>query len=287
MLIRFFLISLFAIASNIFSQDRSVMEKFESKTHEYNSTYIQYRFFNPEIEDGQVYPLILTLHGSGERGSDNEIQITANKLATIWVETQNQNEHPCFVIAPQCPKDNRWVDSNWDLDTFDFKLLTISNELSAVSDLLKKIIDDYPVDRSRIYITGLSMGGFGSWYMLLKHPTLFAAAIPICGAGDPNLACSIEHIPIWNFHGDIDKSVNVEGSRLMMSALENCKNDILLIPSPNSKEILINEEIRNKIIQSNLIYTEYKGKGHSIWDGTYENPLVRDWLFSKRLRELM
>lgn len=287
MLVRFFFISLFAIASNIFSQDKSVMEKFESKTHEFNSTYLPYRFFSPEIEDGQVYPVILALHGSGERGNDNETQINANKLATIWVEAENQNDHPCFVIAPQCPKNNRWVDSNWDLDTFDFKLLTISNELSAFSDLLKKVVNDYPVDRARIYITGLSMGGFGTWYMLLKHPSLFAAAIPICGAGDPNLACSIEHIPIWNFHGDIDKSVNVEGSRLMMSALENCKNDILLIPNPNSKEIIKNEETRNNILNSNLIYTEYKGKSHSIWNETYENPLVREWLFSKRLRDLM
>lgn len=287
MLIRLFLISLFAIASNIFSQDRSVIEKFESKTHEFNSTYLPYRFFSPEIEHGQVYPVILALHGSGERGNDNETQINANKLAIIWVEAENQNDHPCFVIAPQCPKDNRWVDSNWDLDTFDFKLLTISNELSAVSDLLKKVVNDYPVDSSRIYITGLSMGGFGTWYMLLKHPTLFAAAIPICGAGDPNLACSIEHIPVWNFHGDIDKSVNVEGSRLMMSALENCKNDILLIPNPSSKEINKNKEIRNNILKSNLIYTEYKGKSHSIWNETYENSLVREWLFSKRLREVM
>ena len=287
MLTRFFLISLFSIASTNFSQNNSIMKKFDFKTHESNSTSIPYRFFCPEVEDGQVYPLILALHGSGERGSDNEAQIHANKLATVWVENKNQKEYPSFVIAPQCPKDNKWVDSNWDLDTFDFKSLTISNELAAVSDLLQIVIDKYPVDKRRIYITGLSMGGFGTWYMLLKHPKLFAAAIPICGAGDPNFACNIENIPIWNFHGNIDKSVSVEGSRLMMNALEKCKNDLLLIPDPNSKKILESEEMKNKIFTSNLIYTEYKGKGHSVWDETYENPLVREWLFSKRLRKIM
>ncbi len=273
----------FLISSVIFSQDESVMDKFEYRTHTFKTTSIPYRFFAPSQKKNQLYPLIIALHGAGERGSDNEAQIKYHKLATVWAEPVNQIKHPCFVIAPQCPKNNRWVDADWDQDAFDFRSTPISNELETVNNLIETIIKKYPVDKNRIYVTGLSMGGFGTWYMLMKYQSRFAAAIPMSGAGDPKMACEISHIPIWNFHGDMDKAVPVEGSRLMIKALGKCRDKALFIPNLNSKEVLGNKELTNKIMSSNLIYTEYKGKGHVIWKESYDNPLVREWLFSKRL----
>lgn len=272
------------ISSIGLSQDESIMKQFKYRIHTFDTTSIPYRFFAPLQKGNEKYPLIIALHGAGERGNDNKAQIKYHKLATIWAEAANQASHPCFVVAPQCPKNNRWVDTDWDQNTFDFKPTSISNELAAVNDLIEEIIQKYPIDKNRIYVTGLSMGGFGTWYMLMKYPKRFAAAIPMSGAGDPKMACEISHIPIWDFHGDIDKAVPVEGSRLMIKALGKCGNKALLVPDPNSNDVLGNKDLAKKIMNSNLIYTEYKGKGHVIWKESYENPLVREWLFSKRLK---
>lgn len=266
-----------------FSQDELIMKQFEYKTHTFNTTHISYRFYLPSQKENELYPLIITLHGAGERGNDNEAQIKHHQLATVWVDSINQANHPCFVIAPQCPQNNKWVDADWNLNTFDFKGTPISNELAAVNDLIEIAINKYPIDKKRIYISGLSMGGFGTWYMLMKYPNLFAAAIPMSGAGDPKMACEIGHIPIWNFHGDIDKAVPVEGSRLMLEAISKCAGEVLMITNPNSNKVLENEELTQKIMSSNVIYTEHKDRGHVIWKESYENSLVREWLFSKRL----
>jgi predicted peptidase len=272
------------ISSISFSQVESLMKRFKYQTHTFNTNSIPYRLFIPSQKGNEVYPLIIALHGAGERGNDNEAQIKYHQLATVWVDSNNQSTHPCFVIAPQCPKNNRWVDADWNLNTFDFKSTPISNELETVSNLIEKTIKKFPIDKNRIYITGLSMGGFGTWYMLIKYPNRFAAAIPMSGAGDPNMACEISHIPIWNFHGDADKTVPVEGSRSMIDALGKCSVKSLVIPDPNSDNVLENPALKKEIINNNLIYTEYKNKGHVIWKESYENPAVREWLFSKTLK---
>ncbi len=283
---RIFIVILFLMINSIgFSQDELIMKQFKYETHTFDTTSIPYRFFVPSQKENELYPLIIALHGAGERGNDNEAPIKYHKLATVWAESINQAEHPCFVIAPQCPKNNRWVDADWSQNTFDFKSTPISNELAAVNDLIEKTIKKYPIDINRIYITGLSMGGFGTWYMLMKYPKRFAAAIPMSGAGDPQMACEISHIPIWNFHGDVDTAVPVKGSRLMIEVLGKCDDKVLLIPDPNSNEVFENKELANKIMKSDLIYTEYKDKGHVIWKESYDNPLVREWLFSKRLKK--
>lgn len=274
---------LFLVNSVGFSQEGLIMKQFEYKIHKVDTTSIPYRFFTPSQNGNELYPLIISLHGAGERGSDNEVQIKYHRLATVWTDSINQANHPCFVIAPQCPKDNKWVDVNWKLPTFDFESTPISNELKSVNDLIERTIKEYPIDKKRIYITGLSMGGFGTWYILMKYPKLFAAAIPMSGAADPKMACEIKHIPIWNFHGDIDRAVPVEGSRLMIEAISKCGNKALMVPVPNSNEMLENEQLIQKIMSSDLIYSEYKDKGHVIWKESYENPLVREWLFSKKL----
>lgn len=283
MRIMFILSLILLISSFSFSHDSLIMKQFKYETHTLDTTSIPYRLFIPSQKENELYPLIIALHGAGERGNDNEAPIKYHKLATVWAELINQAEYPCFVIAPQCPKSNKWVDADWSQNTFDFKSTLISNELDAVNDLIEKTIKKYPVDRSRIYITGLSMGGFGTWYMLMKYPKQFAAAIPMSGGGDPQMACEISHIPIWNFHGDVDTAVPVEGSRLMVEAISKCGNKALMVPTPNSNKSLENELLIKNIMSSNLIYTEYKDKGHVIWKESYENHLVREWLFSKRL----
>jgi len=276
----FFFIVLFT-TQVLYSQETNLTDKFGFYSHTFDTTTIPYRLFIPNVDKGKTQPLIITLHGAGERGNNNKKHIELHGLATVWVDSANQKKHPCFVVAPQCPEENRWVDVDWRFDKYDFSKTPISNELATVSDLIDSLIAKYPIDKKRIYITGLSMGGFGSWYLLMKYPDRFAAAIIMSGAADPQMACKIKEIPVWDFHGDKDKAVPVEGSRNMIKAISDCGKDILLISNPNNKIFLEGDAEIKRILSSKHLYTEYAGKGHVIWKESYNNFLVREWLFSK------
>lgn len=280
----FFTIILLSISTFIYSQEIDLMNKFESYIHAMDTTTIPYRFFAPENISDEKIPLVIALHGAGERGDDNQKHIQYHSLATVWVDSINQQEHSCFVVAPQCPKENKWVDINWGSNSYDFRSTPISNELAAVNDLIDSLIAQHPIDKNRIYITGLSMGGFGSWYLLMNNPNRFAAALIFSGAADPEMACDIKEIPIWNFHGDIDSAVPVLGSRNMVRAISNCGKEVLLIADPNNKSFWDSEYKATRILSSTHIYTEYKDKGHVIWSESYNNWHVREWMFSKRLK---
>jgi predicted peptidase len=260
------------------------MNKFGTFTHVSDTTTIPYRFFVPDNYNNELLPLIIALHGSGERGIDNQKQIEFHRLATVWVDSTNQVEHPCFVIAPQCPENNRWVDTDWKQNEYNFDSTSISNELATVINLIDSLVSQHPIDTNKIYLTGLSMGGYGSWYLLMNNPQRFAAAIIMSGSADPTKACKIKDIPIWNFHGDQDIAVPVEGSRNMINAISNCGEDILLISDPNNKVFWNSESKVSRILSSKHIYTEYKDKGHVIWKESYNNWFVREWLFSKRIK---
>lgn len=280
-----FIIVLFLLSfSTIFSQEIELMNKFDFRSHTVDTTTIPYRFFKPEVKNNSLLPLVIALHGAGERGNDNQKQMEFHRLATVWVDSLNQLEHPCFVIAPQCPKEQKWVDIDWGSEKYNFQLTPISNELATVSSLIDSLIEHYPIDKNRVYITGLSMGGFGSWYLLINNPNRFAAAIIFSGASDPEMASKIKNIPIWNFHGDVDTAVPVEGSRNMIKAISNCGKDVLLISDPNNKSFWDSEFKTNRIHSSAHIYTEYKDKGHVIWSESYSNWHVREWMFSKKTK---
>ncbi len=186
-----------------------------------------------------------------------------------------------FVVAPQCPENNRWVDTEWEQNEYNFDSTQISNELETVINLIDSLVIKYPIDTNRIYLTGLSMGGYGSWYLLMNNPKRFTAAIIMSGSADPQKACTIKDIPIWDFHGDKDIAVPVEGSRNMMSAISNCGEEVLLISNPNNNTFWNSDKKVSHILSSKHIYTEYKGKGHVIWAESYNNWFVREWLFSK------
>jgi len=282
---RIFIILMLLSFYSMFAQENELINRFGSFSHTMDSTTIPYRMFVPENIKNEKLPLVISLHGSGERGNDNQKQIELHRLATVWVETENQKEHPCFVIAPQCPLENRWVDTDWTQDKYDFQNTPISNELATVISLIDSIVANFPIDESRIYVTGLSMGGFASWYLLMNNPNRFAAAIIMSGSADPQMACEIKEIPIWNFHGDVDLSVPVGGSRNMINAISNCGKDVLLISDPNNSDFLNNDSIVKRIMDSKHIYTEYKDKAHVIWQESYDNWLVREWLFSKRMEK--
>ena len=150
---------------------------------------LNYLLFLPESYNNDQetnWPLILFLHGIGERGNDLELL----KIHGIPKIVEKEKKFPFIAISPQCPADYDWRDG-------------IMQE--TLLELLEKTLNNYRVDKDRVYITGLSMGGYGTWALATKRPDLFAAAVPICGGGDPSTASLLKNLPIWVFHGARDK----------------------------------------------------------------------------------
>lgn len=205
--------------------------------------------YDPE----QRYPLVLALHGAGGRGTDNRGR--GIKTGQVLRQDKSQQTYPCFVLFPQCPTQNKWVDVSWGKGSYDFSETPISDQLQQAHAILQQVIETYPVDRRRLYITGQSMGGFGTWDMILRFPDLFAAAVPICGAGDPQEAKRIAHLPIWTFHGAKDGAIPVQASRDMVAALKEAG--------------------------SSIRYTEYPEVGHNAWDPACAEPELFAWLFAQ------
>jgi len=213
-----------------------------------------YRIMPPgEVESGKTYPLVVFFHGAGERGDDNTKQLV-HGMADFASEA-NRRQYPCYVVAPQCPNNQQWVDTPWTLDAHAMpEKPTPAMRLSL--ELIDSLRKELPVDPARIYVTGLSMGGFGAWDAIQRRPNLFAAAAPVCGGGDAALAKSIASIPLWAFHGADDTVVKPRRSRDMIAALKTAGG------SPR--------------------YTEYAGVGHNSWVATYRDPEFYAWLFQQR-----
>lgn len=206
-----------------------------------------------------TWPAILFLHGAGERGEDGLVQTNVGLAPAI---RQNPSRYPAIVVFPQVPRDSQWVGTPADM---------------AVA-ALQQTMREFHVDPSRVYLTGLSMGGHGTWYIAYRHPELFAAVVPICGwvrefamfrgsvpvvAGDSaqvmtQLAQRLGKVPIWIFHGEVDQVVNVNGSREPAAAL--------------------------KAAGANVRYTELLGLNHNAWDAAYGSDEFVQWLFAQQRR---
>jgi predicted peptidase len=211
---------------------------------------MQYRLFVPDQKArGEPLPAIVYLHGGGGIGADNLRQISGgNKTGThVWVSPQMQARYPAFVVAPQLPDGNRW-------DARQTEVLAPYAQL--VVELLGSLTQEFAIDSSRIYLTGQSLGGVGTWDLITKRPELFAAAIPLCGEGTPSRVAAARDLPIWVFHGAKDESVPVTGSRDMVAAL--------------------------RAAGSKVRYTEYPGVGHEVWLHAYVERELPDWLFAQR-----
>lgn len=224
---------------------------------------LPYRIYIPRDYDcGATYPLLVMLHGAGERGCDNEEQIRVN-----FTHMFDDPQSPVFnsiIIAPQCAEDKQWVYTPWEHGNYSIAEVPESRECEAVLEIIKNIDREYNIDRSRIYITGLSMGGFGTWDMLMRHPSLFAAGMPVCGAADPSMAKVLSDIPIRTCHGSLDTCVPTDATREMYSAIK-------------------------AFGKGKIKYIEYENVGHDSWENAYSDPENVKWLFSqtneKRLKK--
>jgi predicted peptidase len=199
-------------------------------------------------------PVVLFLHGAGERGDKNTEHLTVG-LPVLIKSIIETKKYPCLVIAPQCPINQKWVDTDWTKKGH-LMGLTMTWPLHGAVQALDSIAkNNLSIDTNRIYLTGISMGGFGTWELLERFPKKFAAAMPICGGGDTSKALSMIYTPIWAFHGRKDKLVPVSRTLDMIKA------------------------INNKIAKCTIIEKE----GHLCWNTTYNNSAHTKWMFSQVL----
>ena len=214
---------------------------------------LQYRFLFPDNDSTRRYPLVIFLHGSGERGNDNEAQLKWGVMN--FASDYNMKTHPAFVIAPQCPLNSTWANITRGKNNEIILQNTPSKPMQVLMELIGDAIRRFRVDTNRIYITGLSMGGHGTFDALQRYPHFFTAAVPVCGSGDISKAVSIAHIPLWMFGGADDPSVN-----------------------PNLLYNMVNALLK---AGAHPGFTEYPGVGHFSWIAAYSDPMMMEWLFNQ------
>lgn len=213
----------------------------------------RYRIAEKASSDGSKIPLVIFLHGAGERGTNNQAQLVHGVGDLVrWMD---QHEKGYRLIAGQVPFGKRWVEVNWGA-----KSHTMPENPSETMALLLEMLDvqlaDPAIDLKRIYVTGISMGGYGTWDLISRRPDVFAAALPICGGGDVTQVAKIAKVPVWTFHGSADGAVPVSRSRDMVAALW-----------ANG---------------SNAHYREYPDAGHAVWIETYKDKRVLSWFFKQK-----
>lgn len=218
---------------------------------------LKYRLMKPvDYHSNKKYPLVIFLHGAGERGEDNQAQLKHG--VKNFASAENRSKYPCFMVVPQCPTGEKWSNVDWSAKSSK-QPAEASQPMQMTVAIVKSMIDSSGVDRTRIYVTGLSMGGYGTWDVLGRYPEWIAAAAPICGGGDPAMAERFQQVPLWAFHGGKDTVVKPERSREMIEALKKAG--------------------------ANPKYTEYPEAGHDSWTETYSNPAFLEWMFAQRKKQ--
>ncbi len=216
---------------------KSTPTGFLSKTMTVDGNARKYVVYVPaDYDPGKKWPMIMFLHGMGERGQDGLLQSEVGIGRAI---RRQASLYPCIVVMPQCPGDKTWLDA-----------------LNHVDVAMEQTLKEYAIDTSRLYLTGLSMGGYGSWTYGAMHNDLFAAIVPICGGGKTTDAPALAKVPIWAFHGGADSVVKPLASQSMVQAVKEAGG--------------------------NIQYTEYPGVDHNSWDQTYVDSEMVKWMLSQK-----
>jgi predicted peptidase len=210
--------------------------------------HLPYRLFVPtDYDPAKEYPLVLFLHGAGESGTDNVAQVNGN-IDNLFARVKTQ-AYDSFLLAPQTTRSWGWASGGQ----------SPSNAMRMTRSVIDQVESEYSIDGTRLYVTGLSMGGAGTWETIWQNPGLFAAAVPICGWGNTSKASLLADQPIWAFHNADDGTVPVSGSRDMIAAIRAAGG------SP--------------------LYTEYPTGGHNAWSRAYNEPQLYVWMFSQAVPE--
>ena len=180
---------------------------------------VAFRLFVPKGYDPtKKYPIMVTLHGAGERGVDDSMQLV-HYFNRTWADSAAQAVNPTFVLAPQCPTAYQWVNTPWANGSYNYLSKPITVPMQGAVNILDSLEKKYSLDANRYYVSGISMGGYGAWYLLLMYPQRFAAGVPVCGGADTSRGPAIAKVPVWAFHAEDDGAVPVKGTREMIAAM--------------------------------------------------------------------
>jgi len=230
------------------SQTIVLCQEFSKELFVSDKDSLPYRLLLPKnFDNDKKYPLIIFLHGAGERGNDNEKQLIHG--SKVFLKQENREKYKSWVLFPQCPTNDWWGNEN------RYPKLK-GTTIKLVIELMEQMISGNNVDSNRVYVSGLSMGGMGTFEILSQRPDMFAAATPICGSGDLNEVKNYaKKLPIWIFHGSLDKVV---------------------LPQESLK-------IAEKIIEEggNPKLTLYENVGHDSWNDAFEEKDFLSWIHSK------
>lgn len=223
---------------------------------EYTNEEFHYRLMKPNvIEAGKKYPLVVFLHGAGERGDDNQKQLAY--LPTLMAQRRYRERFPCFVLAPQCRDEHKWMNADWTIPEDPAMPENPSEQIQAVMQMIETTLRDEAVDPDRVYLTGLSMGGFGAFDLGIRRPDWFAAIAAVCGAADPARLGLLKDKPMWIVHGSDDTVVLPDRSRSAVQALIDAGG--------------------------RPVYVELPGVGHNSWTPAYnDNDGLIPWMFRQR-----
>ena len=229
---------------------------FEAHRHVEGNDTLPYRLYRSQKADTmtEALPLVIFLHGAGERGNDNSMQL--KHCIKYFLDDTVTSQYPFLLMVPQCTNERRWVNTDWSLPEHTMDSLPTA-ELRNVMSVLDSLTACGAVDSTRVYICGISMGGFGTWDALQRWPEKFAAAIPICGGGDPAYADRMKDIPIYIFHGFLDRVVMPSRSIQMYDALREVGNETAILVT-------------------------YPELGHECWDEAFSTAGLFGWLFGKK-----
>jgi predicted peptidase len=230
-------------------------KKYEARTYKSDWT-MPYRLFRP-VGAGKL-PLVVYLHGSGGQGDDNLKQLGLGNIfgTRVWLLPENQKKHPCYVLTPQ--SNRGWA--RYDpvkLEKNIYEMLPGPGQgVSLALEVVDALRREFPIDDQRIYVTGQSMGGAGTWNMIASRPGFFAAAVPCCGSSSKDDGTASLATPLWNFHGDSDQTVPVSFSRDRIAARRKAGGHPLS--------------------------TEYAGVDHNVWEWAYTEAALVEWLFDQK-----
>ena len=243
------------------AQDNSPYQK---RTFIRGTDTLNYRIMYPlKYNPKKKYPVLLFLHGAGERGNNNEAQLVHG--SKLFADSANRAKYPAIVIFPQCPYTDFWANIKVIKDRTETTPLQVeyptdwnmSKSLGLVSQLIDSFATTRSADKKRFYIGGLSMGGMGTFEMLWRKPGFFAAAFPICGGGNVTKAATYgKNFPAWVFHGEKDPVVDVNDSRKMVAALATAG--------------------------AKVKYSEYPNVKHDSWTNAFAEPNLLQWIFSQK-----
>ena len=232
----------------------SAQSKFEPKVFESSEgIQLNYQELKPiDTAKEKKYPLVIFLHGMGERGDDNKTQLTHG--SQMFLNPANQEKYPAYVLFPQCPETAFWAYARPTLN------MKAEDKMPPIFQAVKEMIDKYlaypDIDTQRVYIMGLSMGGMATFDMVARFPEIFAAAVPICGAVDPSRLAATKGVNFRIFHGDADRVVPVICSRMAYKALREADVDVE--------------------------YYEFPGCDHASWNPAFNRPDFMEWLFKQK-----